>query len=86
MSYHASVMYPNDEDITFDESYYLQTHMPLVESIWKKYGLYLIAANLAFESEESIKNALQDPESPKIFADIPNFTNKQPITLGGPSL
>jgi len=97
-------MYPNDEDITFDESYYLQTHMPLVESIWKKYGLvswkvikyntsldgsrskYLIAANLTWESEDSIKEALQDPESPRIFADIPNFTNKQPITLGGPSL
>lgn len=104
MSYHASVMYPNDDDITFDESYYLKTHMPLVESIWKKYGLvswkiikyttaldgspskYLIAANLEWKSEEDIKSALQDPESAKIFADIPNFTNKQPITLGGPAL
>ncbi|KAJ5408848.1 hypothetical protein N7509_002731 [Penicillium cosmopolitanum] len=104
MPYHASVMYPNDDDITFDESYYLQTHMPLVESIWKKYGLvswkiikyttaldgspskFLIAANLEWKSEEDIKSALQDPETPKIFADIPNFTNKQPITLGGPAL
>lgn len=101
MSYHASVMYPNDEDITFDESYYLKTHMPLVESIWKKHGLvswkiikyttaldgsrskYLICANLVWESEEGAKKGLQDPEAPKIFADIPNFTNKHPITLGG---
>lgn len=97
-------MYPNDEDITFDESYYLQTHMPLVESIWKKHGLvswkiikyttaldgsrskYLIAANLVWESEDAAKSALQDPEAPRIFADIPNFTNKQPITLAGPGL
>lgn len=47
---------------------------------------YLIAAKLVWESEESVQNALKDPETPKIFADIPNFTNKQPITLAGVSL
>ncbi|KAJ5893456.1 Dimeric alpha-beta barrel [Penicillium taxi] len=34
MVFHAVVTYPNDEDIKFDEEYYLKTHMPLVESIW----------------------------------------------------
>lgn len=104
MVYHAAVMYPNEDDIQFNEEYYLKTHMPLVDSIWKKYGLqsweiikytrdlsgapskYLIAAKLVWESEESAKNALADADSSKVFADIPNFTNKAPITLAGHGL
>ncbi|KAJ5279488.1 hypothetical protein N7478_004860 [Penicillium angulare] len=104
MVYHAAVMYPNEEGIQFNETYYLQSHMPLVESIWKKHGLlnwkiikyttaldgspskYLIAAKLEWEKAEDLKNALQDPESPKVFADIPKFTNVQPITLAGEQL
>lgn len=102
--FHAAVMYPNDDDIHFDRQYYMATHMPLVESTWKKYGLtswqvieyskaldggkppYLIAAKLEWESEESLQNALQDPDAAKIFGDIPNFTNKQPITMAGVGL
>lgn len=97
-------MYPNEEGIQFNESYYLQTHMPLVDSIWKKHGLlswkiiryntaidgspskYTIAAKLEWEKSEHLKNALQDPETPKIFDDIPNFTNVEPITLAGDEL
>jgi uncharacterized protein (TIGR02118 family) len=30
---------PNESDATFDMSYYLKTHMPLVEKNWKQYGL-----------------------------------------------
>ena len=104
MTYHAAVMYPNEPDTEFNETYYMQTHMPLVQSVWKKHGLvsweiikytkaidgspskYCIAAKLVFESEEALQNAIKDPESAKIFADIPNFTNKQPITLAGPGL
>lgn len=47
---------------------------------------YLIAAKLEWESEEALENALKDPEGAKIFADIPNFTNKQPLTMAGNSL
>ncbi|CAI7584671.1 unnamed protein product [Penicillium glandicola] len=39
MTFTAIVMYPNDADIQFDESYYLTTHMPLVEKTWKSHGL-----------------------------------------------
>ncbi|KAF4958074.1 hypothetical protein FSARC_11110 [Fusarium sarcochroum] len=39
MVYHAATLYPNEEGVQFDETYYLQTHMPFVESIWKQYGL-----------------------------------------------
>lgn len=47
---------------------------------------FLIAAQLVWESEESVQNALKDADAAKIFADIPNFTNKQPITLAGATL
>lgn len=47
---------------------------------------YLIAAKMEWESEESLQNALKDPDAAKIFADIPNFTNKQPITMAGAGL
>lgn len=39
MVFHAAVMYPEESGMTFDESYYMQTHMPLVERVWKKHGL-----------------------------------------------
>ncbi|KAL2814055.1 hypothetical protein BDW59DRAFT_167312 [Aspergillus cavernicola] len=71
MSYHTAVLYPNDEDTTFDESYYVQDHMPRAEKTWKKHGLYLIATFLVWENEEAVKKALQDPETPKLFADAP---------------
>ncbi|KAJ5218784.1 uncharacterized protein N7498_000883 [Penicillium cinerascens] len=104
MPYHAAVMYPNEDDIHFDRDYYMKSHMPLVESTWKKHGLtswnvieytkaidgspskYLIAAQLVWESEESMQNALKDADTAKVFGDIPNFTNKQPITLAGVGL
>ncbi|KAJ5678045.1 uncharacterized protein N7477_003678 [Penicillium maclennaniae] len=47
---------------------------------------YLIAATLEWESEESLQNALQDSETAKVFADIANFTNVQPITMAGVGL
>lgn len=104
MVYHFAVMYPNEEGLQFNEDYYLQTHMPLVDSVWGKHGLkswkiikytisadgspspYTISAKLEWESADSLKAAFQDPETPKVFADIPNFTNVKPITLAGNEL
>ena len=104
MTHTVLVMYPNEVDIQFDEAYYMKTHMPFVESVWKSYGLiswhvtkfttaldgsrpqYLFLATLQWESEESVKAALQDPAGAKVFADVPNFTNVKPITLAGSDL
>jgi uncharacterized protein (TIGR02118 family) len=47
---------------------------------------YLIMATLEWESEEAIQNALKDPASATVFGDIPNFTNKKPVTLAGAQL
>lgn len=47
---------------------------------------YLIMATLEWESQEALQTALKDSGSADVFADIPNFTNKIPVTLAGGSL
>lgn len=47
---------------------------------------YLIATTIEWKSPEVVQAAMKDPESSKIFEDISNFTNKQPITLAGDAL
>ncbi|KAK5943589.1 hypothetical protein PMZ80_004597 [Knufia obscura] len=39
MTVEVTVLYPNEEDATFNMDYYLSTHMPLVSDKWQKYGL-----------------------------------------------
>lgn len=39
MVYNSTVLYPNDEDATFDLEYYVNTHMPIVQRCWGKHGL-----------------------------------------------
>ena len=39
MACKATVLYPNDDDLTFDLVYYLNTHMSLVHSTWRPHGL-----------------------------------------------
>jgi uncharacterized protein (TIGR02118 family) len=39
MTFTVSILYPNPEDIKFDEEYYIKTHGPLVEKAWKSLGL-----------------------------------------------
>jgi uncharacterized protein (TIGR02118 family) len=34
-----TVLYPAGTDVKFDESYYLEKHMPLVEKLWTPLGL-----------------------------------------------
>jgi len=35
----CTVLYPNEEDATFDMDYYLKTHMPMVLKQWAQHGL-----------------------------------------------
>ena len=34
-----TVLYPNEPSTTFNMDYYLSTHMPLVQRLWKSHGL-----------------------------------------------
>ncbi|KAJ5690191.1 hypothetical protein N7462_004583 [Penicillium macrosclerotiorum] len=44
---------------------------------------YLITATLVWDNEDAVKAALQSESAALVFGDIPNFTNKQPVTLAG---
>lgn len=39
MPVNATVLYPAEADATFDLSYYLNSHMPLVSKQWTSFGL-----------------------------------------------
>jgi uncharacterized protein (TIGR02118 family) len=92
----VSVMYPGGASDTFDERYYLDTHIPLVKERWGGMGLegvellrgtgsadgspaaYGVLALLRFRSLSDFQKAGQ-AHGQEIFADIPKFTNVQPV-------
>jgi uncharacterized protein (TIGR02118 family) len=92
----VSVMYPGGENATFDESYCLGNHIPLVRKRWIPMGLeevhlvkgtgkpngslppYRVMALLRFRSLQDFRVAA-GAHGAEIFADIPNFTNVQPV-------
>lgn len=39
MTHISTVLYPNDDDATFDMDYYIQKHMPLCQRLWGEHGL-----------------------------------------------
>jgi uncharacterized protein (TIGR02118 family) len=92
----VSVLYPGGPDATFDEAYYLKTHIPLLKERWHAMGLedvrlvkgigipdggpppYRVMALLSFRSLQDFQKAA-GAHGPEIFADIPKFTNVQPV-------
>jgi uncharacterized protein (TIGR02118 family) len=92
----VSVLYPNGPGARIDMSYYLQSHMPMVQRrlgapvrrIAVEQGLaggasgepppYLAMGHLHFDSLEAFQNAFAAHAGP-IFADVPNYTNTQPV-------
>ena len=92
----VTVMYRNGPDASFDESFYLQKHLPVVRERWSELGLkqsdvlkgigqpdgtppaYRMMALLTFGSLQDFRNAGK-AHGREIFADIPNFTNVQPV-------
>src|SRR5688500_18150977 len=90
-----SVMYPEQKDKRFNLDYYLNDHFRLVQRTWGKLikdayitkgvssvaegapPLYRVTAHLRFGSLEDLGEALA--QGAEIFADIPNFTDIQPV-------
>ena len=82
----VSVMYPAGEGNTFDMAYYANTHMELVhrdmgpsrvEIDQQVNGPYLAIGNLYFESMDAMKAGMNN--AAEVLADIPNFTNCEPV-------
>jgi len=92
----VSVLYPAGAGHTFDWTYYLGSHTPMVrqklagalKGITIEQGLgggapgtpptYVAMCHLMFDSVESFQQAF-DAQAPAILADIPNYTNTQPV-------
>ncbi|EME85973.1 uncharacterized protein MYCFIDRAFT_132791 [Pseudocercospora fijiensis CIRAD86] len=95
----TTVMYPNEDDATFDLKYYTETHMALVDKHWKELGLigwsisnghpsgtkplYSVACTLVWQSREHAEKAMAHESTQQVFGDVPNFSNKEPILLAG---
>jgi uncharacterized protein (TIGR02118 family) len=82
--------------MSFTQDYYLKTHMPLVESKWKQYGLkswkvlqfpsdapYSVQATLEWDSKEDFEKALGSEETKEVLGDVPNFSDKNPVLMPG---
>ncbi len=91
----VSVLYPNSAGATFDMAYYTSKHMPMVQKkvstckgISAEKGLaggapgsaptYIAAGHLLFDSVEAFQSGF-NPHAAEILADIPNYTNTQPV-------
>ena len=91
----VSVFYPNSAGATFDMAYYTSKHMPMVKKlvagckgIAAEKGVaggtpgskptYIAAGHLLFDSVAAFHSGF-GPHAEEIMADIPNYTNAQPV-------
>lgn len=91
----VSVMYPYLSGSIFEMDYYLDKHIPMVKEalgdglkrVDVDRGLvgggdaepvYSVMAHLYFDSMESFQRSF-GPHSEQIMADIPNYTDSQPL-------
>jgi uncharacterized protein (TIGR02118 family) len=92
----VSVLYPNTPDSTFDIDYFMNTHIPMMQSklgaackgVELEMGLagvqpgepptYIAMGHLHFDSVGTFEAAF-GPHAESLLADIPNYTNTQPV-------
>ncbi len=91
----VSVLYPNSAGASFDMAYYTSKHMPMVQKkvltckgIAAEKGVaggtpgsqptYIAIGHLLFDSVAAFESGF-GPHADEILADIPNYTNTQPV-------
>jgi len=83
-----SVLYPAGDGVTFDHDYYRDTHVPMATKAWNvgaeiDKGIdgqpYVAAVHFFFDSVEQMQGAMGSPDTQAIMADVPNYTNAQPV-------
>lgn len=88
--YRLSAIYPQTGDSTFDMDYYLETHIPLVEELFRPLSIevnegvlgaeegspppYAVMTDITFATLEDLQNAVA-AHGAEVISDIPNFTN-----------
>ena len=90
-----TVSYPRVPDESFNVSYYLNHHMPLVQRKWGPHGMrsyhvvqleapapYVIVTTAYWDSMEGVKEAVAR-DSEEVFADQEHYTTKAPDILVG---
>lgn len=82
-----SIYYPVTDGATFDWTYYVNTHVPLVVAGWKPVassidkgvnGPYSAILYLDFESMDALGAAFGSESTAAIMADTANYTTIQP--------
>ena len=84
----VSVMYPKGDDATFDVDYYTNQHMAIVhENMGVNRtevdkcvdGPYMAIGHLYYDSMEAVQAGMAG--AGPALADIPNFTNAEPVVV-----
>ncbi|GBR54705.1 MULTISPECIES: EthD family reductase [Gluconobacter] len=89
------VIYRGTPADRFDRAYYEEHHLPLVRSAFAAYGLISLAAfypaldtsetvaicECRFTASASIEAAFSSPEISAVMADVPRFTDLEPLRL-----
>ena len=87
------VTYPGDAGTRFDRQRYVAHHLPLVMQAWGPHGLLscsaffpaeegdgtIAIAECKFRDKAALQAALASPETPRVMADVPGFTDAKPV-------
>ena len=83
-----SVFYPSTEGATFDHDYYRTKHVPLAVKTWGLDGAeidkgidgpYVAAVHFTFASAEALGEAMGNPGTGDVLADVANYTTILPV-------
>jgi uncharacterized protein (TIGR02118 family) len=94
------VTYEGTSTTRFDREYYVAHHLPRVMRAWQKYGLEGVSAffpaieasgtiaicECRFRDETAVTAAFGSPETPDVMADVPCFTDVEPVRARAASL
>jgi uncharacterized protein (TIGR02118 family) len=83
-----SVCYPVTDGATFDWSYYLDSHVPMLVEAWAPVassvdkgvnGPYVAMLHLDFASMDALGTAFGSESTGAIMADVANYTTIEPV-------
>lgn len=92
----VSVLYPREPGATFNESYYLTSHVALIEKLWRSNGLqsyrvvkyandapYTYSITMDWDSLNSWDSAARSAGGKEVMADVARFSSVEPTLVVG---